>query len=47
MFMCVKLISLFVREMKVYFVTQVLKQGINLKTMYSNYTLKFINTKSH
>ena len=33
--------------MKVYHVTQVLKQGINIKTMCPNYILKFRNTKSH
>jgi len=31
MFMCVKLNSLFNREMKIYYVTQVLKQGIMSK----------------
>ena len=31
--MCVKLNSLFDSEIKVYYVTQVLKQGINIKTM--------------
>ena len=35
-FMCVKLNSLFDREMKVYYVTQVLKQGVNIKTMCPN-----------
>ena len=44
---CVKLNSLFDREMKVYYVTQVYKQGINIKTMCSNYILEFRNTKSH
>ena len=36
--MCVKLNSLFDREMKVYYVTQVLKQGINInmKCPYTN-----------
>ena len=33
--------------MKGYHVTQVLKQGINIKTMCPNYILKFRNTKSH
>jgi len=33
--------------MKVYYVTQVLKQGINIKTMCPYYILKFRNTKSH
>ena len=32
-FMCVRLNSFFDREMKVYYVTQVFKQGINIKTM--------------
>jgi len=45
MFMCVKLNSLFDREIKVYYVTQVLKQGINIKTMCPNYILEFKNTK--
>jgi len=36
MFMCVKLNSLFDREMKVYYVTQVLEQGNDIKTTYSN-----------
>ena len=31
--------------MKVYYVTQVLKQGINIKAMCSNYILKFRKTK--
>jgi len=35
--MCVKLNSLFDSEMKVYFVTQMLKQGIDIKTMCPNY----------
>jgi len=33
--------------MKVYYVTQVLKQRINIKTMRPNYTPKFRNLKSH
>jgi len=33
--------SLFDREMKVYYVTQVLKQGINIKTMCPNNILEF------
>jgi len=45
--MCVKLNSLFDSDMKVYYVTQVLKQGINIKTMCPYYTLQFRNTKSH
>jgi len=43
MFMCVKLNSLLDRERKVLYVTQVLKQGINIKTICPNY--KFRNTK--
>jgi len=45
--MCVKLNSLFDSEMKVYYVTQVLKQGINIKTMCPNYILELRNTNSH
>jgi len=45
--MCVKLISLFDRETKVCYVTQVLKQAINTKTMYPNYIHEIRNTKSH
>jgi len=45
--MCVKLNSLFDSEMKVYNVTQVQKQGINIKTMCLNYILEFRNTKLH
>ena len=45
--MCVKLNSLFDSGMKGYHVTQVLKQGINIKTMCPNYILEFRNTKSH
>jgi len=45
--MCVKFNSLFDREMKVFYVTQVLKQGINIKTMCPNYIFEFRNTKSH
>ena len=37
--MCVKLNSLFDSEKKVYNVTQVLKQGINIKTMCPNYII--------
>jgi len=40
MFMCLKLTSLFVKEMEVYYVTNVFKQGFNIKrcvlTTYSN-----------
>jgi len=35
--------SLFDRELKVYYVTQVLKQGINIKTMCPNYILESRN----
>ena len=35
--MCVKFNSLIDSEMKVYYVTQVFKQGINIKTMCPNY----------
>ena len=45
-FMCVQLISKFDRK-KVYYVTQVSKQGINIKTMCPNYIHEFKNTKSH
>jgi len=47
MFMCVKLNSLYDRERKVCYVTQMLKQGINIKTMCPNYILEFRNTNSH
>ena len=33
--------------MKGYHVTQVLKQGINIKTMCPNYIIELRNTKSH
>ena len=46
-FMCVKFNSLFEREMKVYYVTQVLQQGINIKTNCNKYILEFGNMKSH
>ena len=45
--MCETLNSLFDSEMKVYYVTQVLKQGTNIKTMCPNYILIFKITKSH
>jgi len=45
--MGVKLNSLFDSEMNVYYVTQVLKQGINIKTTSHNYKLEFRNTKTH
>jgi len=47
MFMCVKLNTLFDREMNVYYVTQVLKQGISIKAMCPNFILEFRNTKLH
>jgi len=48
MFMCVKLNSSFDREMKVYYVVQVLKPVINIKTLCPNvYMHEFRNTKSH
>ena len=46
-FMCVKLNSLFDKEMKVYYVTQVFKRGINMKTMCPNCILLLRNTKSY
>ena len=45
--MSVKLNSLFDSEIKVYYVTQVFKQGINIKTICPNCVLKFRNTQSH
>ena len=36
MFMCVKLNVSFDSEMKIYYVTHVLKQGIGIKTMCPN-----------
>jgi len=47
MFMCVKLNTLFDREMQVYYITQVLKQGIYIKIMFPNHILEFRNTNSH
>ena len=44
--MCVKLNSLFDSEMKVFYVTQMLKQGNNIKTNCPNYILKFKNMNS-
>ena len=41
--MCVKLNSLFDSEIKVYYVTQVLKQGISTKAMCRNFILEFRN----
>ena len=46
MFMCVQLNSLFDSKIKVYYVTQMLKQGTNIKTTCPYYILKFRNTKS-
>jgi len=45
--MCVKLSSLLESEMRVFYITQVLTQDFNIKTMCPNYILKFRNTKSH
>jgi len=45
--MCVKLNLSFDSEIKVYCVTKVLTQGVNIKTMCPNYILEFRNTKSH
>jgi len=45
--MCVKLYSLFDSEMKVYYVTQVLKQSINIETICPNHILEFRNAQSH
>jgi len=47
MFMWVKLNTLFDIEIKVYYVTQVLKQGIHIKMNCSSYILEFRNMKSH
>ena len=45
MIMCVKLNSLFDSEMKVFYATQKLKQGINIKTMCPSYILEFRNER--
>ena len=45
--MCLNWKSLFCSEMKVCYITQVLKQCINIKTMCLNYKCEFRNTKSH
>jgi len=45
--MYVKLNTLFDSEMKVYYVTQVVKQGINIKTNCPSYILEFRSTTSH
>ena len=47
MCMCVKLNALVDSEMKVYYVTHVLKQGNNTETMRTNNILEFRNTKLH
>ena len=46
-FIYVKLFKLIDSEMKVYYVTKVLKQGFNIKTMYPHYILELRNMKSH
>ena len=46
-FKSVKLNSLFDSEIKVYYVTKMLNQGVNTKTTCPNYILKIRNTKSH
>ena len=45
--MCVQLNSFLIREMKVYYVTHVLKQGIDIKTMCPDYIFEFRNTNSY
>jgi len=45
--MFVKLNALFDIEMEVSFVTQVLKQGFNIKTTSPKYIFEFRNTNSH
>jgi len=45
--MCVQLNSFFDSEMKVYYVTHMLKLDINIKTTCPNYILEFRNTNSH
>jgi len=45
--MCVKLNSIVDSEMKVYSVTQISKQCINIKTMCPNYILEFRYKNSH
>jgi len=45
--MFVKLDSLVDSKMKVFDVSQVLKQGINIQTVCPNYILEFTNTKLH
>jgi len=47
MSICVKLNPLFYREIKAIYVTQVLKQGINIKTMCPYSIFEFRNTNSH
>ena len=46
-FMCVNLNKLCDREMKVYYVTNVLNQCINIETMCPKYIPEIRNTKSH
>jgi len=41
-FICVRM-----NLINVFYVTLVLKQGININTMCPNYIFEFINTKSH
>ena len=47
MLMSVKLNSIFNSEMKVYYITQVLKQCIIFKHMCPNYIIELRKTKSH
>jgi len=44
--MFVQLNSLFDREMKLYYVTQVLKQGRNIKLMCPNYIYSILETST-
>jgi len=44
---CVELNTLFDREIKVCYVTQVLEQGNNIKMICTNYILEFRNRTSH
>ena len=46
MLMCVKLNSLFYREMQVFFVTQVFKEDNNIRTKCHNYIFELRNTNS-
>ena len=45
--MCVKLSSLLESEMRVFYITQVLTQDFNIKTMCPNYILEFRNAISY